>query len=260
MHNSIKSLFNILYNIPTTRKLIIFLNDYKYQFDLQFEFEDLTKNNYQKVKKSSDRELEHQFGRLTNFKSIISSISELDGDCIEFGSWKGFSLAWIGYLLQKNMILDKRVLGIDGFIGLPYSDGIFKKGDFSNASLAGTRKNISACSKLWPQTKKNVIVEKYLFNQKSEMEIYLKRNNFDKFCFVHIDCDVSESFLEIAKFLGDGKYFADECYVLFDDYGCESNLSKLVDTYMKTLKKKWIVKKHSSTELTMNYHLKRKDK
>jgi len=225
--------------------------------DLIYEPSDISTEYYNKIKNLSDKELEHQIGRLSNFKEIIKNCSKIEGDFIEFGTWKGFSLLWIAYFMERNAIFNKRLVGLDGFIGLPYAEGIFDKFAFSNTSLKLCRENLLKNNNLYDLTRKNILIEKFLYKQKKPILQFLKRNKISKFCFIHIDCDVSKSAKEIFEILLEGKLIADKCYILFDDYSCQTGLKNTVDNIFNKMKKNWNIKVHSHTNLTKNFVLKK---
>lgn len=235
--------FYQLYNIKENSK----------KMELIYKISDLNKKYYNKIKKLGDDELEHQIGRLTNFKEIIEKCANLEGDFIEFGSWKGFSLLWIAYFMERNAIFKKKLLGLDGFIGLPYNDGVFSKGSFNNTSLKVCRKNVIKNNNLYSITKRKIIIEKFLYSQKRTIIKFIKNNKINKFCFIHIDCDVYQSAKEIFKILIDGNLIADKSYILFDDYGCNSDLKKTVNEFIDKMKSNWIIEEHSQTKLTKNF-------
>jgi hypothetical protein len=128
--------------------------------DLLYKPDDLNDKYYEKVLQSGDIELEHQIGRLTNYKTIVAEIASqrLAGDIIEFGTWKGFSLLWISYLCERQGLLTKQIVGLDGFVGLPMSEGDFKKGAFSDATLAECRRNLVRNKSLYEITRKHIFV------------------------------------------------------------------------------------------------------
>lgn len=218
---------------------------------------DLNTEYYEKIK-DLNRDFEHQIGRLSNFKKIIEVCQSLEGDFIEFGSWQGFSLLWIAYFMERNAIFTKKLIGLDGFVGLPYTDGIFDKFAFSDTSLKLCRKNLLENRILYDETKRNIFIEKFLYKQKESILQFLKKKEIEKFCFIHIDCDVSRSAEEIFEILLDGKYLADKCYILFDDYGCESGLRQTIDGILKRLEENWQIETHSGTKLTKNFILDRR--
>lgn len=225
---------------------------------LFYKPEDLTSEYYDKVKVSGNNELEHQIGRLRNFKSIIHDCTDLDGDFIEFGSWKGFSLLWIAYFMERNAIFNKKLIGLDGFIGLPYTDGDFRKGRFANTSVKECRDNLYKSEELYTETKKNIFVGKFLYKEKKAILDYLRRMNAKKFCFIHIDCDISQSAREIFDMLVERDLIADKAYVLYDDYGIEQSLRDEVTRFNESQKSKWNIEIHSETRLTKNFLFTRK--
>jgi hypothetical protein len=159
--------------------------------------------------------------------------------------------------MERNAIFEKKLVGLDGFIGLPYAEGIFYKFAFSNTSLKLCRKNLLENNSLYDLTRKNILIEKFLFKQKESILEFLKRNHISIFCFIHIDCDVSESAKEIVVILLEGKLIGDECYVLFDDYGCQTKLKDTVDDIFNKMGESWNIKVHSYNNLTKNFILKK---
>jgi hypothetical protein len=242
----------------------IFLrNFYQMRFsglDLIYKLEDLNIKYYKQAKKSGDVELEHQIGRLTNFKKIVEyiDIKKIQGDMIEFGSWKGFSLLWTSYLLERRGIFNKKIVGIDCFEGLPSAEGPFTKGGFKNTSLKECRQNIFRSSDLYDATKNNIHIEKFLFSEKTKILRKLGSLKINKFCFIHIDSDLSKSFTQVMNILTSGNIMANHCFILVDDYGTNKKLQTVVNEEMNKLKKGWKVSVHSNTLLTKNFELIRK--
>ncbi|MCD4706069.1 TylF/MycF family methyltransferase [bacterium] len=204
-------------------------------------------------------ELEHQIGRLINYKKIFNEIhsNNLKGDIIEFGVWKGFSVLWIAYICERIGIFDKKIIGLDGFIGLPESDGVFKKGIFKDVSLETCRKNIYYSNYLYDITKKNIFIEKFLFNHKKEILERLKKIGAKKFVFIHIDCDLGSASQQVFDLLSKGDLLENQCYILFDDYGHDSELKEIVKKNLKKLESNWEIEEHSRTGLTRNFKLTR---
>ncbi|MFZ3069230.1 MAG: TylF/MycF/NovP-related O-methyltransferase [Microgenomates group bacterium] len=249
-----EKLSNKLYLMANGIKKYNLLDSLK-PMSLIYNINDLNKKYYDKIKNTGNREFEHQIGRLINFKKIISKCSGLKGEFIEFGSWRGFSLLWIAYFMERFAIINKKLIGIDGFIGLPYEDKLFFKGQFNNTSLRLCKKNVLNSNILYPETIKQIHIKKYLYRQKQEILKYLMTINVKGFCFIHIDCDVSQSAIEIFDILIDGDLIADKAYILFDDYGCDSGLRRVVDKFLKKISDDWIIKVDSNTKFTKNYLL-----
>jgi hypothetical protein len=207
----------------------------------------------------TDPELEHQIGRLQNFRKIISEVEsqKLLGDFIEFGTWQGFSLLWIAYFCQQFGLFDRAIIGVDGFIGLPEGEGIFDQGQFRNTSQKAVTRSLLDARELYPQIKKNIHVYKSLFSEVKKISGIL---NGRKFVLVHLDADLSSSTEEILSRLREGDAFADVCYLLFDDYGCDTNLRETVDIAMDGIRNSgWEVSVHSSTKFTKNFKLQKLD-
>lgn len=225
--------------------------------DKVYKIEDLNDNYYAKVKYFGDKELEHQIGRLTNFKKIVDEIEskKINGDIIEFGTWRGFSLLWIAYFLERAGVFNKKIIGIDGFVGLPNTEGVFLKNAFNDTSERLCRNNIMFSKDLYNSTKNNISIEKNLYSDKASI---LDKIGGKKFCLIHIDCDISSSLIEIFDILSGGSLIGDICYLCFDDYGCMDSYKNTVDELMKTLDKKWAIKEYSKTNLTKNFLLERK--
>lgn len=228
--------------------------------DLIYNPLDLNKDYYEKIAKIGDKELEHQIGRLTNFKQILAEIDKdnISGDMIEFGTWKGFSLLWLAYLAERLGIWKKKLVGIDCFSGLPNDEGVFKKGAFADTSFESCRDNIFRNKNLYEFTKKNIYIEKYFFNQQKGIGERLKEIGVSKFCLVHIDSDISSSALEIFSLLNSFDLLNKDCYILFDDYGCVDSYSQTVDSLMLKMSSNWNIQVHSSTRFTKNYKLTKK--
>lgn len=225
---------------------------------LIYDPEDFSRRYYKKIKKTGGIELEHQIGRLTNFKEIMNKCSYLSGNLIEFGTWKGFSLLWIAFFMQKNGLFEKNLVGLDGFVGLPATEGPFRKYAFSDATLARTRKNLYRSEEIYDEIKKKIFVEKFLFKQKKEIQAYLRSIKTTKFCFIHIDVDISPSLFDVMDILIKGNFIANKAYLLFDDYNCNEIYRKNVDKVISSMKKEWKIKAVSKTNLTKNFYLQKK--
>lgn len=244
---------NYLAKIPLVFNLY---NLFYRPLDLIYNPVDLNWKYYNKIK-DLDIELEHQIGRLTNFKDIIGAIENenVSGDIVEFGCWKGFSVLWLAYLAERAGIFNKKIVGLDSFAGLPESDGVFTRQQFKNTSLKECRRNIIYSKHLYSLTKNNVIIYKNNFSEIAEIITKLKNR---KFCLIHIDCDIFSSAREIFKILIDGDLIADKCYIVFDDYGWETKLKETVDNIIKDLSAHWDIIPAVKTKMTKNYLFNRK--
>src|SRR5262249_4263244 len=126
------------------------LNEMRYRpLTLIYDPSDLTPAYYDRVKHI--QELEHQIGRLQNFRTIIAEIADdnIKGDFLELGTWRGFSLLWTAYFCQRAGLFDRSLIGVDGFVGLPNDDGDFRRGSFADVSRKTCEHNIRAASELY---------------------------------------------------------------------------------------------------------------
>lgn len=226
--------------------------------DMIYKVEDLSESYYKEIGKMGDRKLEHQIGRLTNFKNIIKDCVDLSGDLIEFGTWRGFSLLWIAYFMERNAILNKRLIGIDSFDGIPYTEGQFYKKQYQDTSLKRCRNNVINNNALYRETRKNILIDRFFCKEKKAVTNYLRSNGISKFCFIHLDLDVSLSTKEVFDILLEGNFIADRAYILFDDWGTETRIPEVVNSIFDGIKNDWIIQEHSSTNLTKNFSLERK--
>lgn len=208
-----------------------------------------------------DIETEHQIGRLINFKNVISQCKFLEGDFIEFGTWSGFSLMWMAHLAEKQELYSKQIIGLDGFVGLPYSEDGFVAGGFK-ATLEQCVMNINHNARYYPNNHKNMVVGEYLFSKKNEIISFLNGLNLKKFCFIHIDCDISTSAIEIFDVLVDGEYIADTAFIAFDDYYLnltyENSYENTVQKLLKGLFEEWDVVPYLRTDLTQIFKVSKK--
>lgn len=225
------------------------------QMPLIYREQDLTPEYYARVKGNGTMELEHQIGRLTNFRRAINELRDLPGDFIEFGTYRGFSLLWIAYLAERAGIFNKKIVGLDGFVGLPYADGVWRQYAFVDASLSDCRRNVLGSRQLYDATKKNIIIERALFADHPRLKRLFSHFQLTQFSFIHIDCDVSQSFLEIADLLYQHNLIAPRAYLLFDDYGQNSDLSRHIDQVLASWSTRFHIKVDSQTRFTKNYYL-----
>ncbi|OGG72653.1 hypothetical protein A3A38_00235 [Candidatus Kaiserbacteria bacterium RIFCSPLOWO2_01_FULL_53_17] len=223
--------------------------------EMLYNPKDLTPKYYKTVQ--DDEELEHQIGRLQNFRAIIQEVHDknLKGDFIEFGVFRGFSILWTAYFCQQAGLYDRALMGVDGFIGLSEDDGIFKKGTLSSTSRKECERALKASPDLDARIKERIQIHESLFENIQKMGSILSGK---KFVFVHIDCDLGSSTLQLFQRIQETDCLADECFILFDDYGCISSLAKIVDSHMRTLEDGWKITVHSSTKLTKNFHLQKR--
>jgi len=265
MAHGIKKIKELLLKNPFAYKLYLKKTSYLKnrlnrtpQLDMIYKVEDINSTYYEKIKTSGDTELEQQIGRLINFKTILEACTAIKGNVLELGTYRGFSLLWIAYFLERQGDFSKRIVGLDSFEGLPYDDGSFRKYAFSNTSHKQCQENVLGSKQLYHATKKNISIGKFRFNNVAGIGRYLKKRNIQQFCFIHIDCDVSQSFLESMDLMTKLDLIAPTAYILFDDYGCPSNLAQTVEKTFSKMSSEWTITTHSSTRFTKNFKLVRR--
>jgi O-methyltransferase len=198
-----------------------------------YGFEDLSDLNYQNFR-SDDTEdfhkfqMEHQIGRFNSIKKIMTLISEenIQGDILEFGCWQGHSIYNMLNILQRLKILEKRIVGIDGFIGIPegYGHDNCKSGLFNDTSIELCISNINDQKINFPDLSEKFHVLRSLYSDHETMSRFLSKINVDKVCFIHMDCDVVRSCEEAMNFLDQHKLLNSKFFVHFDDWGIETGI------------------------------------
>lgn len=169
---------------------------------------------------SSCKELEkdHQFGRVHWFKTIFELIRDegVEGDILEFGSWKGQGLIYLTHLRNTILSNDRKVVGIDCFKGLPISEDGWNAGSFSNASAEEVRANLSSKKKFCGDLNSIEIVEG-LFSSETVSNFL---NKTEKASFIYYDGDLKTSTLEALN--ATKKFFENQkkIFIGFDDWGC----------------------------------------
>ena len=113
---------------------------------LLYDFNLLTEKNYSLIKKEKQKnenlygisQIEHDLGRFTVIKKIVEYLfkNDIEGDFVEYGCWKGHSLYNTLNIMEKIGIRNRKLLGIDGFIGIP------KDCEHVNWRVVGTKSKV----------------------------------------------------------------------------------------------------------------------
>jgi hypothetical protein len=77
--------------------------------------------------------------RLDNIRRAIVDI-KTEGHILEFGVFEGWSLSEITFTARRRKLPNK-IIGFDSFIGIPETEGVYKKGDFSS-TLENTKQHM----------------------------------------------------------------------------------------------------------------------
>jgi hypothetical protein len=197
---------------------------------------------------------EHQIGRYRQFKKIAAEILEngYEGDIVEFGTWQGLGMILLSRAFEEKL-LDRRIIGIDTFEGLPSSSTIWKKGQFGDTSLENVELNIHTFS----GNSKNFFLIKGLFNDpQTHEQIYGLTSSV---AMIHFDADLGTSTLDALQIAEN--YFIQRkhpLFLLFDDWG--SHPDEVPDAFYRWLENakhfyNFKETKIGSTKYTRQYRL-----
>jgi hypothetical protein len=200
-------------------------------------------------------EIEHQVGRYLNMKIVIDDLinNKVEGDILEFGTYQGLGLTYFARLLNEKKI-EKKLIGIDSFEGLPHSSTIWKKGDFANTELEYVKNNILNYSNL---DSENLVLIQGWFN---DIHVEKKINEIiNDIALVHFDADLYSSTLEALNLIEPYVFKRNNIiYFLFDDWCCHQN--EVPDAFYLWLdefrkKQNFTLEKFATTKLTRYYKL-----
>jgi len=178
------------------------------------------------VRRYQDREL---FYNVANF--IIWN--QIGGDYLEFGSYRGDSLATVyrmlyyqwrnfegdckhyGYPYNLDFWLQKRFFAFDSFEGLPDTESVDKPIQYqSGVYRASVDSLIASLSAQSVDISKVVIIPGWF--DKVLTDKLKKDHNLSKACMIFIDCDLYESSVPVFKFISD--LIQDGTVIVMDDY------------------------------------------
>jgi len=136
---------------------------------------------------------------------LLERCKDLKGDVIELGVFRGGSLIKMAkklYYIHSG----KDIYGLDTFEGLPYTDKgtKHKKGLMKNTNFNKVH---------------NLILDQGLFNillKKGTFKDSFSTLQYNKFCFVHMDCDLYKSHVESLEFIL--PRLTKNGIIFFDDY------------------------------------------
>jgi hypothetical protein len=160
--------------------------------------------------------------KLSSIIELSKSVQDLEGDVCEVGVWRGC----VGVILGE-IFKNKNIYLFDTFEGIPYADknydNVHVKGDFgSNPERPeGDIYKISSHYTDFCEVKetlsiyKNIFIYKGIFPLETSFNIYQ-----NKFCFIHLDVDVYQSYKESLEFFY--PRMVNKGLILLDDYGVSS--------------------------------------
>lgn len=132
--------------------------------------------------------------------SLLQSTLQLPGDVIECGVFRGMSLRRIGLELAEHAP-NKTVFGLDSFEGFP-SERVGRVDQAFLRFLPLLRRKFKMCNDTPERLERffkcygvqGTTVRGYFSETLSQFENH-------KFCFIHLDCDIYESYKECLDFL-----------------------------------------------------------
>jgi len=201
-------------------------------------------------------EIEHQVGRYLNMQIVCREIAadKIEGDIVEFGTWQGLGLILLANCFDGEKI-QRKLIGIDSFEGLPESSTIWIKGAFSNTSLGLVEKNIQ--SKIALNSFLSVMLIKGFFSDSFVGEQLA--STCKEIALIHFDADLGSSTTQALSLIE--PYLVNRAkpiYFLFDDWGCHPD--EVPDAFLTWLprainKFKLQAYKLSSTRFTRYYKI-----
>jgi predicted O-methyltransferase YrrM len=147
--------------------------------------------------------------------SLLESTLQLPGDVIECGVYRGRSVTRIGRILAEQAT-DKKLYACDSFEGFPgemvgrVDVGLFRL-------LSRIRKKFRTCSDTPSRLER--FFELYNIQGETVKGFFhetLPRFQQSDFCFIHLDCDIYQSYLQCLDILYDR--LAPGGVIVFDDY------------------------------------------
>lgn len=175
----------------------------------------------------------------------------LNGDILEFGTWKGLGLIYLSKIFNRT---DINYIAVDSFEGLPQSSTIWKKGNFNNTDETIARDNILKYGKVGEG--KLFVIKGWFDDVKVGSQVSKLAENL---LLVHLDADLGDSTTAALDIIGSMLHNRKKpLYILFDDWGCHPD--EVPDAFhdwvlRNNVKFKFKIVKLCSTKLTRYYKL-----
>lgn len=151
------------------------------------------------------------------------SVSQMEGQILEFGSFKGYSARKLAEYSKKFNVNSKITL-FDSFAGMPEIKSDVDKNSYQVAAVDDWKKGCFCVPKGIEETIKvdiaDMIGEERINIVKGYYQDTLDTVKFEKgtTLLVNIDCDLYESITLVLKKLITENAFQDGAIILFDDY------------------------------------------
>jgi hypothetical protein len=177
--------------------------------------------------------LSTRWAKARPYLTLLQSVAELDGDIIECGVFRGRSLIRMA-MVAKQVCPEKVLYGLDSFDGFPAE--AITEGDLgpgrSMEKVRGRFKGAASVPSRLLRTAEelglNVRLVPGYFDQT------LPKLKTRRFCFVHLDCDIYESYKTCLETLYD--QVVPGGIILFDEYACPvwPGATRAVDDFFST--------------------------
>ena len=204
---------------------------------LEKEFEEI----YEKCKDYSLVSKERLYATYQAVKYIIES--NIEGDFVECGVWKGGTIMMMIYTLQLLKQIDRKIYLYDTFEGMsePTKDDVDYRGRLAEEQLKNYEKNDEInlwCFTELEKVKKDILSlgypEENIIFVKGKVEDTIPKTIPDKISLLRLDTDWYESTKHELKYLYPLLNF--QGILIIDDYGFWKGSKKAVDEYFKNKK------------------------
>ena len=206
--------------------------------------------------------IEHHVGRFSSLKKCLKYLKDnnINGDILEYGVWKGHSLYNMLYFMEKLNIKNKKIIGLDGFIGIPMEQEHKNQagGMFSDTSVQLVESNIKKFKNFYPSQMNNWAILKALYKEKDKIRNYFNSNNINLVSLVHLDCDVYPACEEALSLLFEMELLNDIWFLHFDDWKLGTEIPEWFSKFTIPIKEKWNIEELFETRFTKTFKFTKK--
>ena len=209
------------------------LLEFRYKKDLENFPDEIKKILIEIREETGEFLINKDFKNLGDILNHLIDTEKVEGNIIEFGTYKGQTTVFIAKALEK-IHSHKKIFACDTFEGIPYEDKFSTnrkaKGSFSDTNYESVQKAFD-----------NFKVSKKIQIVKGKFEDVVENNlKNEKFSYVFVDCDVYDASVFSLNF--GFPRLTKNGIISFDDYERDNRLearwamTKAVDDYCKKYK------------------------
>jgi O-methyltransferase len=149
-------------------------------------------------------------GKESLFRQAFEAATKIrpSGDYLEFGVYRGTSFILAFNTANKLSLEQMRFWAFDGFVGLPFSDDRFRRGDY-----ACTRSMFERTLRRAGVDRARVNVVEGLYDESLTRPLPLEPNEA---AVIHVDCDLYESTVPVLRYVE--PMLRDRTVLIFDDW------------------------------------------